>query len=100
METLKIQFIQSEVHWIKKRPVFINETTHPELKGMTLSEMEEYVRQNIENMKPLDEEYFSSLEEEVMLGGEESDGYHSEEEELVIKVKTDEDEYEYEDDND
>jgi len=47
-------------------PITINEDTHPELKGMTKDEIQEYVKNNADTMAAVDSEYHDNLWDQLM----------------------------------
>ena len=47
-------------------PITINEDTHPELKGMSKEEIEEYVKDNAQTMASVDTEYYDNLWDQLM----------------------------------
>ena len=106
--SLKIYLEETEIHYVRKVAVIVNEDTHPELKGMTVEQMKEYVEENISNMKAVNSEYSANLEDQVMYGEEEWDKYYNESSQTVIEedlniygshgVHDDDDEHDAEDD--
>lgn len=89
--SLKVYHTETETRFVQKVPVIINEDTHPELKGMTVEQMKEYVEENISNMKAVNSEYSANLEDQVMYGEEEWDKYYNESSQTVIEEATEED---------
>lgn len=89
--SLKVYNTESEIRFVQKVAVIVNEDTHPELKGMSVEEMKEYVEKNMSTMKPLKPEYYSSLEDELLYAEEEYDKYFGEECNYLVEVATEED---------
>lgn len=89
--SLKVYHTETETRFVQKLPVIVNEDTHPELKGMTVEQMKEYVEENISNMKSVNSEHSANLEDEIMYAEEEWDKYYNESSETVIEVATEED---------
>jgi hypothetical protein len=56
---------ESYVHYMSRGPMFISAETHPELEGMTLEEMKEYIKENKYDMAPIDNEYAENIMEEL-----------------------------------
>jgi hypothetical protein len=50
---------------ITREPIELNIEDYPELAGMTAEEIIDYVESNAYDMKPTNEEYYDSLEEEL-----------------------------------
>jgi hypothetical protein len=50
---------------ITREPIELNIEDYPELAGMTTEEIIDYVESNAYDMKPTNEEYYHSLEEEL-----------------------------------
>lgn len=90
-QSLKVYHTETETRFVQKVPVIINEDTHPELKGMTVEQMKEYVEKNMSTMKAVNSEYSTNLEDQVMYGEEEWDRYYNEISQTVIEVATEED---------
>jgi hypothetical protein len=47
-------------------PITVNEDTHPELKGMSKEEIENYVKENAQTMASVDTEYYDNLWDQLM----------------------------------
>lgn len=47
-------------------PITINEDTHPELKGMSKEQIEEYVKENAETMAAVDSDFYDNLWDQLM----------------------------------
>lgn len=62
---VEVWFEESYVHYMSRGPMYISAKTHPELEGMTLEEMKEYIRDNKYDMKPVDSEYSENIMEEL-----------------------------------
>lgn len=62
---LKVYYQESYVHFTSRGPIHISAETHPELEGMTLEEMKEYVKENKYDMKPVDSDYSENIVEEL-----------------------------------
>lgn len=89
--SLKVYNTESEIRFVQKVAVIVNEDTHPELKGMSVEEMKEYVEKNMSTMKAIRTEYYSSLEDELLYADEEYDKYFGEECNYLVEVATEED---------
>jgi hypothetical protein len=50
---------------IVREPIELNIEDYPELAGMTAEEIIDYVESNAYDMKPTNEDYYDSLEEEL-----------------------------------
>ena len=75
---------ESYVHYMTKGPIFISAETHPELEGMTLDEMKEYIKDNAYDMAPLDSEYCENIIEELKERDTVKDKYLDEEENIFF----------------
>ena len=56
---------ESYVHYTSRGPIFISAETHPELEGMSLDEMKDYIMDNKYDMAPVDSEYSENIMEEL-----------------------------------
>lgn len=56
---------ESYVHYTSRGPIFISAETHPELEGMSLDEMKDYITDNKYDMAPVDCEYSENIMEEL-----------------------------------
>jgi hypothetical protein len=56
---------ESYFRYMSKGPIFISAETHPELEGMTLEEMKEYIQNNKYDMAPIDNEYAEDIVDEL-----------------------------------
>lgn len=62
---LEVWLEESYVHYMSRGPIFISAETHPELEGMSLDEIKDYVRENKYDMAPVDSEYSENIIEEL-----------------------------------
>lgn len=56
---------ESYTHYMSRGPLFISAKTHPELEGMSLDEMKDYIMENKYEMGPVDSEYSENIIEEL-----------------------------------
>lgn len=56
---------ESYVHYMSRGPIFISAETHPELEGMSLQEMKDYIMDNKYDMAPVDSDYSENIMEEL-----------------------------------
>ena len=63
-KTISVRMVEYYNTMLVKEPVEINVEDYPELNGMTEEEMQEYISENWENMKPTNDEWYESLWEE------------------------------------
>jgi hypothetical protein len=75
---------ESYVHYMSKGPIFISAETHPELEGMTLEEMKEYIKDNAYDMSPIDSDYCENIIEELKEYDTVKDKYLDEEENIFF----------------
>lgn len=62
---LEVWLEESYTHYMSKGPIKISAETHPELEGMTLEEMKEYVKENAHEMSAVDNQYCDNIVEEL-----------------------------------
>jgi len=62
-KTITVRMTESYSTWIVRESVELNVEDYPELKGMTQEEMEEYISENWDSMKPTNSFYDSLLEQ-------------------------------------
>jgi hypothetical protein len=64
---MKVKIYKTEAYstWIIREPVEIDTENYPELNGLSEQEIEEYIFENLEEMKPTDDTYYDSLDEEI-----------------------------------
>jgi len=75
---------ESYVHYMSKGPILISADTHPELEGMTLEEMKEYIKDNVYDMSAVDSEYCENIVEELKEYDTVKDKYLDEEENIFF----------------
>lgn len=75
---------ESYVHYMSKGPIFLSAETHPELEGMSLEEMKEYIQENAYEMTPIDSEYCENIVEELKECDVVKDKYLDEQENLFF----------------
>jgi hypothetical protein len=75
---------ESYVHYMSKGPIMISAETHPELEGMTLEEMKEYIKDNVYDMAAVDSEYCENIIEELKEYDTVKDKYLDEEENIFF----------------
>ena len=63
-KTISVRMVEYYNTMLVKEPVEINVEDYSELNGMTEEEMQEYISENWENMKPTNDEWYESLWEE------------------------------------
>ena len=63
-KTISVRMVEYYNTMLVKEPVEINVEEYSELNGMTEEEMQEYISENWENMKPTNDEWYESLWEE------------------------------------
>ena len=56
---------ESYVTWMVKEPVEIDTDNYSELEGKTTEEIKDYIRENMWDMKPTNEDHYESLGEEL-----------------------------------
>lgn len=81
---LEVWLEESYVHYMSKGPIYVSAKTHPELEGMTLEEMKEYVKENAYDMASIDSEYCDNIVEELKECDTVKDKYLDEEENIFF----------------
>jgi hypothetical protein len=76
---INVYATESYTTWMVKEPVEIDTDNYTELEGKTEDEMKEYIRSNAYEMKPLNEEWYENLEEELMASDIRRDKIYGEE---------------------
>jgi len=62
---LEVWLEESYTHYTSRGPIMISAETHPELEGMTLDEMKEFIQENAYTMSPVNSEYSENIIEEL-----------------------------------
>jgi hypothetical protein len=75
---------ESYVHYMSKGPILISAETHPELEGMTLEEMKEYIQENKYDMAPIDNDYAENIIDELKEYDTVKDKYLDENEDIFF----------------
>jgi hypothetical protein len=57
-KTITVRMTESYSTWIVRESIELNVEDYPELEGMSQEEMEEYISENWDSMKPTDENSF------------------------------------------
>lgn len=81
---VEIWLEETYVHYTSKGPMMISAETHPELDGMTLEEMKDYIKENAYNMAAIDSEYCDNIVEELKEYDTVKDKYLDEEENIFF----------------
>lgn len=63
---LEVRMTESYTTWISRKSIKINVEDYPELNGMSVDEMKEYIVSNASEMKPTNEEWYDSLYDELI----------------------------------
>jgi len=63
---VKVYLLDSHVYSCWRGPITVSSETHPELKGMSKKEIEDYVSKNASEMKSVDSEYHDNLYDQLM----------------------------------
>jgi hypothetical protein len=79
-----LYYEEVERHYVRKERLIINQDTHPELRDMDQRQMVEYVKENMDRMKPTEEGY-GSLMEQSELQGDEKDKYFFDSRDYVVE---------------
>ena len=67
-KTISVRMVEYYNTMVVREAVEINVEDYPELNGMTEEEMQNYISENWDEMKPTDDEYLESLREECSEG--------------------------------
>lgn len=71
--------------WLVREPVEIDTDNYPELEGKTQEEIREYIRENVYDMKPTNDEWYESLGEELNEMDVRRDKIYNEETDVIFE---------------
>lgn len=71
--------------WLVREPVQIDTDNYPELEGKTQEEIREYIRENVYDMKPTNDEWYESLGEELNEMDVRRDKIYNEETDVIFE---------------
>ena len=63
---ISVRIRESYTTWVSHESVELDVEDYPELEGMTEQEMQDYIQSNSGDMKPINDEYYSSLYDELI----------------------------------
>jgi hypothetical protein len=65
LESVEVSVYESYTTYLRKKPLVINITDYPELEGMNEDEIQSYILDNGDSMKPIDNDVYESLMDEL-----------------------------------
>jgi hypothetical protein len=65
LESVEVSVYESYTTYLRKKPLVINITDYPELEGMNEDEIQTYILENGDEMKPMDNDVYESLMDEL-----------------------------------
>ena len=71
--------------WLVREPVEIDTDNYPELEGKTQEEIREYIRENVYDMKPTNDQWYESLGEELNEMDVRRDKIYNEETDVIFE---------------
>jgi len=64
-KTISVRMTESYSTFVSRESIELDVEDYPELEGMTEEEIQDYIKSNSADMKPINEEYYSSLYDEL-----------------------------------
>jgi hypothetical protein len=65
LESVEVSVYESYTTYLRKKPLVINITDYTELEGMNEDEIQSYILDNGDSMKPIDNDVYESLMDEL-----------------------------------
>jgi hypothetical protein len=66
LESVEVSVYESYTTYLRKKPLVINITDYPELEGMNEDEIQAYILENGDEMKPMNDDVYESLMGELI----------------------------------
>ena len=66
LESVEVSVYESYTTYLRKKPLVINITDYPELEGMNEDEIQTYILENGDEMKPMNNDVYESLFDELI----------------------------------
>jgi hypothetical protein len=66
LESVEVSVYESYTTYLRKKPLVINITDYPELEGMNEDEIQTYILENGDEMKPMNSDVYESLMGELI----------------------------------
>ena len=85
LESVEISVYQSYTAYIRKKPLLINLSDYPELEGMNEDEIQTYILENGDSMKPMNNDVYESLLDELKDQDVEWDKYDNEDFNIIVE---------------
>ena len=64
-KTISVRMTESYSTFVSHESIELNVEDYPELEGMTEEEIQDYIKSNSDDMKPTNDEYYTSLYDEL-----------------------------------
>jgi hypothetical protein len=85
LKTVEISVYQSYTVYLRKKPLVIDIENYPELEGMDEEEIQSYILENGDSMKPTNTDVYESLLDELKDQETEWDKYDNEDFNLIVE---------------
>lgn len=85
LKTVEISVYQSYTVYLRKKPLVIDIENYPELEGMDEEEIQTYILENGDSMKPTNTDVYESLLDELKDQETEWDKYDNEDFNLIVE---------------
>jgi hypothetical protein len=66
LESVEVSVYESYTTYLRKKPLVINITDYPELDGKNEDQIQEYILENGHDMKPMNNDVYESLFDELI----------------------------------
>jgi hypothetical protein len=66
LESVEVSVYESYTTYLRKKPLTINISDYPELEGMNEDEIQAYILENGDEMKPMNDDVYESLMGELI----------------------------------
>jgi hypothetical protein len=85
LESVEVSVFQSYTAYIRKKPLVINISAYPELEGMDEDQIQLYILEAGHEMKPMNEDVYESLLDELNDQDVDWDKYDNEDFNIIVE---------------
>jgi hypothetical protein len=85
LESVEVSVFQSYTAYIRKKPLMINVNDYSELEGMNEDEIQGYILENGDKMKPINNDVYENLMDELMNQDTDWDKYDNEDFNIIVE---------------
>jgi hypothetical protein len=85
LESVEVSVYESYTSYTRKKPLAINISDYPELEGMNEDEIQEYILENGNSMKPINNEVYENLLDELTNQDIDWDKYDNEDFNIIVE---------------